>query len=83
MKFTQSCLIITVENEEIDWAMVVEPQEVYTKEDAIAQCDKNPSDFFVYPLGTKTINSVADTMDYINSVLRSQNPQTIPGIFTL
>ena len=83
MKFTQPCLIMTVENKEIDWAMVVEPQEVYTKEDVSAQCDKSATDFFVYPLGTKTINTIAETMDYINSVLHSHQPQSIPGIFTL
>jgi len=83
MKFTQPCLIMTVENNEIDWALFVEPQEEYTRDDVIAQCDRNVDSLYVYPMQLKTINTVAETMDYINSALTEHKPQDVPGMFTL
>ena len=83
MKFTQPCLVMTIENNQIDWAFFIEPNEEYTKEDAINMCDRDPDIFYVYPIKLNKTTAVAESMDYINDILTIHKPDEIPGVFEL
>jgi len=81
MNFSQQCLIMSIENNEIDWTLSVAPGEYYTKEDVNDYCDKQTTDFYVYPINNN--NTFSHTMDYINEILKTCRPLDIPGMFTL
>ena len=84
MKFTQPCLIMSVENKNIDWALFVSPDEEYTKEDVAAQCDKEVDTFYVYPVrAQKSVINIAEQLDDIGNTLKQHKPLDIPGMFTL
>jgi len=81
MIFSQPCLIMSIENNKIDWTIFATPGDQYTKEEIFTYCDSKPAGFFVYPINNNA--TLSHTMDYINDVLKIHEPLNIPGMFTL
>jgi len=81
MKFLEPCIIFIIEDNAIDWAVLVEPGEEWTVNTIADYCDKPINKVYVYPMiKNSQIGNILDTLD---AALATHKPQQIPGIFML
>ena len=88
MKLTEPCLLMTIADNKVDWAMLVAPGEDWTEELVASYCDTaNADGIYGYPIvfnDPLLKNGIVNrTIDSLDLALAEYKPLDIPGVFKL
>lgn len=85
MIFKNSCIIFSLDESftGIDWAIVVEKGEQYTKEEIIDRMDRKTDELYLYPVIDARPLRVSEQLQHISGTIQARGINNLSGVISI